>query len=463
MTKAKRMFPVPLMIAAVWILANPNLSIIDLLPDVIAYALILFSLRHLATFAPYMGDAADHFRKLFYISLAKIPALFIMIFLAAQRVTITVFSLSFAILELVFLIPAIHNLFEGFFYLGSRFGCRAAIAETPRKPDTVRAMTYIFIGIKMALSTLPDFLFLFEYDPLSGDGFSVTTTQYLFVLLIAFLIALVVGIIWLSYILPYLREIAKEQAVSPIHTPEGERLSARESRRLRISLPYFLFAMGLCLSIDFVIDYKNALPDYLAALSFLAVSLILLIGKVRFSRICLIFSAIYTASAFIFSYFRNRFYNAYSESDLTRIPAADNAYLPVMITSAIAEILFIVTVFILVRVLIEFRKSTMPECAVLTEIDRRFLLEEKKEERKQAIILLAAVTFSAICSFLNVLLLRINSPVAMQPGYGGGALYLPKAGAFWVLAFFLSLAAAGYGSYLASARVERIRNAIEEG
>ena len=188
MTKQKSIFPMGAMIAAFCILANPNISLVDILPDAIAYGLLLYSLRHVSTFAPYMGEAAAGFRKMLYISLLKIPALFIMLTMAMQRVTITVFSLSFAVLELIFLLPAIRNLFEGFFYLGARFGCEAAIRETPRKPDAVLTMTYIFLSAKMAMSTLPEFMFLFEYDQLTGNGLYFTNAQYLFVASVGFVV-----------------------------------------------------------------------------------------------------------------------------------------------------------------------------------------------------------------------------------------------------------------------------------
>lgn len=473
MSHKAKIFPVGLMIAGLAVLFNPNLSILDPIPDAIGYALILFSLRHLATFAPYMGNAADAFRKLFYISLAKIPALLIMVSMGSQRITLTVFSLSFAVLELLFLFPAFQNLFEGFFYLGSRFGCSAAIAEEPRKPDAIRSMTYVFFSVKMALSTLPDFLFLFEYDPLSGKGFTITTAQYLLVLLIAFLATLIVGIIWLSYILPYLRAIKREQAESPLLSqegkaigdavtmPDGDVIVMKESRRLRISLPYFLFAMGLCLSPDIVIDYSSILPDYLAGLSFLAVAILLLLRKGRFAKPAAVLSVCYTLLSVLYSVFRERFYSQFAESDLTRVPAADAAYLPIIITSALAEILFILTVFFLLRALAAFKKEMTPSPTPRTELERKYLAEDEKGERKQTAVLFTFASLSAILSFLNVILMRATTAVPMQPGYGG-TLYLPRAGAFWLIALVFAVAAAVYGSYLSSTRVSEMRCAIEE-
>ena len=159
-----KLFPVGLLIVAAWFLFNPNVTILDILPDAVAYALILFSLRHLTAFVPYMREASDAFRKLFYISLIKIPALFVMLVMASQRITISLFSLSFAVVEIIFLLPAFTHLFEGLYYLGQRFECTAAIRceGFPKRVEAVRTITYIFLVIRALLSTLPDFVFLWN-------------------------------------------------------------------------------------------------------------------------------------------------------------------------------------------------------------------------------------------------------------------------------------------------------------
>ena len=247
MNNAKRIFPAGLLIGAAWILANPNVSMLDIVPDCIAFGLILYALRHISGFAPYMQEATDNFKKLFYITLLKIPALFIMLTMATQRITITLFSLSFAIVEVFFLLPAFNALFDGFFYLGSRFGCDAALRETPKKPDAIRFMTLLFLIVKHALSTLPDFLFLFEYDPLSGEGFTPTNTQYFFVLVIAFVITLIFGIIWLSYILPYLRGIAEDKGTKDLQSPDKRTCNPptkATSRSVRTRACVWLFPIG---------------------------------------------------------------------------------------------------------------------------------------------------------------------------------------------------------------------------
>jgi hypothetical protein len=293
--------------------------------------------------------------------------------------------------------------------------------------------------------------------------------------LAAFLAVLTVGIIWLTYILPYLRAIKREQIESPLFNQsykvtedapateiyDDAAILMRESRRLRIALPYFLFAMGLCLSVDAVLDYRNILPDYLAGLSFLALCLLFLFRHEQLAWTVTLLSTGYTASTILYTVFYNRFYAHFTTSDLMRVPEADAAYLPVMITSAIAEIFFVVTVFFLLRALYAFRRANTPTSTPRTEVDERFRQEDRKGEQKQTTVLFVFAALSAILSFLSIILIRNSTAVPMQPGYGG-TLYLPQMGSFWLLALVFSVLTAAYGTYRVSTRVSAIRTAIEE-
>ena len=493
MNTQNKIFPAGLLIGAAWILANPNVSMLDFIPDCIAFALILYALRHISSFAPYMQEATDSFKKLFYITLLKIPALFIMFSMATQRITITLFSLSFAIVEVLFLIPAFNALFDGFFYLGSRFGCDAALRETPKKPDAIRFMTIFFLIVKHALSTLPDFLFLLEYDPLSGEGFTPTNTQYFFVLVIAFLITLVFAIVWLSYILPYLRGIADDEGTKSLQSPDKTDLSRRAGTRLRLSLPFYLFAAALCFSIDLIVDQRNLLPDYLAAACFLLLSLYLYqdsrrdnfmdtpdaavtkdshtatsINLVPFLSI--LSSLLYLVVSVLFSFFRSRFYNNFAESDLTShqnsqasfLPVNEEAlaaYLPVNVTSVISELLFMLCVLLSLYTLHRFAEENAKTAPPKTSVEERFLMEEARSERKKSALCFLLACVSAAASALHLFLLRFNARVEMQPGYGSNALYLPKSGAFWLFCLAVSLALAVYGTWLAVSRIRRLYKA----
>lgn len=440
--KEKRLFPVGLLIIAVWILFNPNVTLLDIFPDAIAYALILYALRHLTVFVPYMREASDGFRKLFYLSLVKLPAFVVMLTLATQRVTITLFSLSFAVLELVFLLPTVKNLFEGLFYLGERFNCPAALRTDGKRSgsNTVCTVTYAFLIAKIALSTLPDFCFLFEYDPLTGEGFTVSSTQYLFVASGAFLLVLVCGILWLSYILPYLRGLANDEGIKNLETPLRSDIRKRENQRLYLSLPFFLFGATTALSLDIVIDRVAIVPDYLAAAAALALAcLFYKQGKRWWDLTSLCASVCYLACTVTHSVLRSRFYTAFTESDISRIPAAATAYTPVVITSAIGEGLFIALFILLGFSLHRFYRQNNPGAAPSNEYELRLYREERRTLTRQNVFVAGLSILASAASFLNVLLVQYTKRVEMSPGHEDTAVYIPITGSFWLLPFLLSV------------------------
>lgn len=457
--KGKSLFPVGLLIPAAWILFNPNVTLLDILPDVIAYGLILYALRHLTSFVPYMREASEGFRRLFYLSLLKLPAFVVMLTLATERVTITLFSLSFAVLELIFLLPAVKNLFEGLFYLGERFDCTAALRTDAKRggPDAVLTVTYTFLVVKTALSTLPDFCFLFEYDPLTGEGFTVSSIQYLFVVLVAFGLTLLVGILWLSYILPYLRGLANDEGIQNLEAPFCADMKKRENHRLYLSLPFFLFATTTVLSLDLVIDRVAILPDYLAAATALSLAILFYKqGRTKQNLAALCLAVGYLASSVIHSVMRSRFYTTFTESDLNRIPAADDAYLPVVITSAVGEALFISLFILLGLALHRFYRKSNPAALPSNEYEARLYHEERRTLLKQNTFSAVLAILASVASFLNVLLVQYSKRVEMSPGHEDTSVYIPIVGSFWLVPFLFSAILAITVVWLSSDRTHEL-------
>ena len=92
-------------IAAAFFLLTPNISLFDFAPDFISYILLYKSLSKISNVIPHFEDAREDFLKLFWISLSKIPALFIMLAISSthtsERSIIAVFSLVYSIVELL--------------------------------------------------------------------------------------------------------------------------------------------------------------------------------------------------------------------------------------------------------------------------------------------------------------------------------------------------------------------------
>ncbi len=446
MKAVKKIFPIGTMSVGLWFLFNPNISILDPLPDAIGYLLFALALRHVALFVPYMQEALEGFKKLFYITLMKLPALFVMIMLFNDRIAITLFSLSFAILELIFLLPAFRDLFEGFSYLGQRFDCPAAITqtETVKGPDSLRFFTYIFVSAKAVASTLPDFVFLFPYDPLTKEGTSVSGASYFLIVAVLALLVLLLGIFWLSYLRTYFRAIEEDPGLRTLTPPDGVDLTAPKSNFL-IALPYLLFGAGIFFSLDLVIDNALILPDYLSGAFFLAAAIYLVVKHPIKGRASLIVSGGYFLSTILFSIFRSQFYGNFKESDIMspdgviRIPEAYAAYLPMLLGSFLQEALFFLSVLFLVYLLRDYEKDHLPVPDFKTQYEREWHAQQEKSKRKVDLVIVLLAAATALATFADMYLMRYTGQVVMSPNYEGESVYAPVYGTFWLLPFTLSV------------------------
>lgn len=445
MKSVKKLFPIGMMSIGLWFLFNPNISIIDPLPDAVGFLLFALALRRVAAFVPYMQEAMDGFKKLFYITLMKLPALFVMIMLFNDRIAITLFSLSFAIIELIYLFPAFSHLFEGFSYLGQRFGCPAAITptETVKGPDVLRFFSYIFVAAKAVASTLPDFVFLFPYDPLTKEGTTVSGASYLLIVSVFALLVLLLGIFWLSYLRAYFRAIEEDPGLRTLSVPEGVSLTD-EKNTLLTALPYLLFGAGVFFSLDLVLDNVLILPDYLSSAFFLSAAIYLLTKHPIKGRASLIVSGGYFLSTILFSIFRSQFYGSFKESDIMspdgviRIPEAYAAYLPMLLGSFLQEALFFLSVFFLVRLLRDYEKEQLPLPDFKTKYEEDLYNEQERSKRRVDLFIILLSAATAISTFADMFLMRYTGQVEMNPNYDGGSVYVPVYGTFWVIPFTLS-------------------------
>ena len=113
-------------------LFNPTVNLIDVLPDVIGYLLILKGLYKLADLNGKIKAARQKFKAAVWIASGEL-----LVMLAASVLEATwylVFSFVFCVLKLIYLIPAFVNLFEGISYLEMRLTNHKAQRQTAAKP-----------------------------------------------------------------------------------------------------------------------------------------------------------------------------------------------------------------------------------------------------------------------------------------------------------------------------------------
>ena len=163
MKQKKPSFYFPKILVALVFLLTPSISLIDPLPDFIGYLLLAHALSYAADAFPYFGDAKAGFTRMMWISLSKIPAALLMLMMwgtdNAQRSIVTVFSLCYAVLDLVFLMPALRSFMEGVFYLGNRYDCESAMGVPASfgkmtDPHTPNWLPYRPVPISTTISSI---------------------------------------------------------------------------------------------------------------------------------------------------------------------------------------------------------------------------------------------------------------------------------------------------------------------
>ena len=137
-------------IAGLIFLLNPNYGIIDVLPDVIGYFLILRAIEHAADMYEYISDAKNLLSKLCVISIAKLAAT--VLCSVTDETFVLVLTFGFVIVELIYILPAFMKLYNGIGYSAMRLG----IPEVPEATSRIRNLTVAFFAVRGVAALIPE-------------------------------------------------------------------------------------------------------------------------------------------------------------------------------------------------------------------------------------------------------------------------------------------------------------------
>lgn len=258
--------------AVFWFL--PNFSIIDILPDFIGCLLFIKGLGKLADLSPGLDDAKRSFVKVLYIHLVKFVLMFTVPFFAngvKDGGYILIFSFTFAVLDLIFTLPAFKNLLNGFVYLGDRTNSGVIF----KKQSELSSMTTIFIAVKAFLAMLPDLSYVSnpEYSgtvTTGGGGFYISNYKTLLVGL-NFTVTGILGIVWLIWTVNYLKNISKDKELIDFLDEQYKTLVLPNKGlfiRRAVKLSGILIFTGGLFMFDLFVDSVNIIPDTIGALFF---------------------------------------------------------------------------------------------------------------------------------------------------------------------------------------------------
>ncbi len=383
-------------IAAIIFIAVPDISAIDLLPDVLGFFFLYIAVTVPSEFSNKLASARSLIFKLMLLSAADLVVSFITP--AEDTTMILLCSFCFGIAEAVMMYIAFDGIIDGMIYLGTLFPAVGVYMPERKRPleryqnriekklrrfaeremkkgvvisesDIIEKrdelvmkrsdkslakfikQTHIFIILKTALNILPEFSSLSSYEYSGNVGaYNVNIADFrgLFITLSVFVSA-VIAIFWACAAIRYVNGVRRDKpfilAMYNSYTSEVKNnFGLLQYKQYKTAL--IVLSVGILFSVDFIVDHINVIPDFLAAATLIVFWLMFIrrrtktdIGGLVASIVYAIFSVIqWTAvKSFIVRF-----------DDFTRTMKSDEAFLRHIILCAITlitEAAFVVVMF----------------------------------------------------------------------------------------------------------------------
>ena len=252
---------------------NPNISIVDPLPDFFGYIILSLSLVKLSFICEGLTDARRAFERMILIDGAKILALLWVFGIDAaseRNSSLLLWSFVFGCLEIGFLAPALVKLFDGLSELGN-FHKNTAIHGSDKPgghsyTDKLKLFSVFFVVFKAVMALLPE---LADLTNASYDETTAFVNIYRYIAVMrgfCFVPVLIVGVVWLVKSVKYFARIRSDkilcESVEKLYT---EKILPKDGiftiRNVKVAT--WFFVASSILSIDFKLDGVNLFPDIL--------------------------------------------------------------------------------------------------------------------------------------------------------------------------------------------------------
>ncbi len=261
-----------------WILAgtlffiNPNISVVDILPDFIGAVLMIIGFRHLAEIDDRARDAQKTLGILALTSAARCLSL---LFLTNADGTVwhLIFTFCFGIGEAGLLSYAMCKLYAGLIYQAMRKDCPAVYTGF----TALNGLTVLVAVLKNLLCFLPELTAL-SSDYGSVDGMvsgGEQISEFIYTVLTGMNLAVVVsyGIGWWIYIFKFFRTVGHERGflerIEKAYMAEvGSKHEVLTYRKLKGA--GVLLSLGIIFLFPLRFDGNDWLPDFIAAVFLLA-------------------------------------------------------------------------------------------------------------------------------------------------------------------------------------------------
>lgn len=267
------------MIAAALFLFNPDIAVIDVLPDFIGYILLAFALRFVRDLSPHLESAWKNFRLLALVTGIKFVSLFWVfggLSNAQERPTMMLLlSFCFCILELGWGIPAWRALIEGFILhaqtTGGEYVLREKGAKSYRTGKNIsvsfRDFTVFFMIAKAFLANIAEFSVLSDH---SYDDTAFNWYRFIGLYrILAIFAGVIIGLIWLIWAIRYFVGILRDsEFIESMKNKYETKVLPNTGLFVRRDIAFVLgiLCVAALTTPDLYLDNVNAISDTITAL-----------------------------------------------------------------------------------------------------------------------------------------------------------------------------------------------------
>lgn len=341
-------------------LFNPEIAIVDVLPDLFGYLLIAIGLRNLRDLCPHMEFASARFSKMIIVGAAKLFSIAFVFGLTSfdtRPTTILLVGFSFAVIELIVVLPAWNSLFDGIIYLSQRTVAGVALKSDSHGRDyttKIKKYTVFFVCAKNALAVLP------EFCSLSGQSYDDTAFDWsrfvgMFRIL-ACMLALMLGVVFLIRAMRYFWRIgADSQFIIALKEKYNAEVAVRTGlfvhRNIKFSLAVAtvasLLSVDLLFSLSGYMDILDIIPDFVCGAAFVFVFSVFVRFSPKKAKRGIVVSALYTVISAVSWILNNKFVHEFAYYRIWKDSDAYSEFFTLVLPFSIVEGIIFVIIFVM--------------------------------------------------------------------------------------------------------------------
>lgn len=315
---------------------NPNVNIIDIVPDFIGLFLMFYSLRKLRDLSCDIEKTRTAVLKLTLVNFLKQFSLAWTFFSSSEAGFLLVFTFCFTIAESVYFISIMSSFCNGVLFLGTMYNGTVTLKHL----NSIKNVSIALFLTREILTLAPELLYL-RID----EFFGYLVADYKGgIVLLCVVLQFISGIIWVAFIIQYISIINQDKVFSENLTEKYERKRPSLENLFKVrKLKHIMYVFGTAvfLTTTFFLDGINFIPDYLSAIAFIAM-IILLKKYIKNIIIPILLSSFYLVSSAGYEIVNSIFAKKYYYFGISKNFESYEMYITTIILSAVKTLFLIV-------------------------------------------------------------------------------------------------------------------------